>query len=657
MSSIRSKEVRPRNGHTLVVGIVARISGCAKQKDVSLEDQIQHAQELVATLFDGKVDYQIVSTKGKGERIDRPELVEIERMIRSGELDLLIVEDLGRLVRGTEASRLCGIAKDRGTRVISPNDCIDTDDESWEEDVISACRDHVGHNSHTSKRLKKKLMLRFKRSGGATPLPITGYVKPEDAKTFFDWRKDDTLTPMIRDGFDFLMKTKNCSAVADLFNEKKMPLGPYCRSERWDGAMVRRFFRNPLLKGSPGRGFRHSIKIHETGRRICVRTEEGPSFIECGHLAHLSAAEFDELNLMLTDRNSVYQRGQKNGKDVLHDIPRKRTRFPGQHVKCWYCGREYTWGGHGNKHHLQCKGSKSWNCWNSSGLDGKLLATKLVKEITRFLVGLESFGDQFTTMVQASIASRQQVGQHEHTKIARDIAKLEIEQRHLTDAIAAYGPRDSFQLKLKELDGRFCQLFAERARLNRFVPQTVNVPTSFPEFRNLLENRFLTLSEESFEFSIMMKQIVPDIHVFLVRSCDGGHLLPRARVKVNLLGAIADELYAAEIDSSLTQTFFIDVFEPTQREAIRGRVIELHGQGMSQRTISKSLPEYATQPVVQRAIALNEMMKRLGLTSPYVFQNSPPSDYATLRSHLNRRYAFRQADGYQAPQLPAESPD
>jgi hypothetical protein len=62
------------------------------------------------------------------------------------------------MVRGTEAARLCGIAVDHGTRVIAPNDCIDTADESWEEDVISACRDHVGHNTHTSKRLKHKLI-------------------------------------------------------------------------------------------------------------------------------------------------------------------------------------------------------------------------------------------------------------------------------------------------------------------------------------------------------------------------------------------------------------------------------------------------------------------------------------------------------------------
>ena len=53
----------PRNGHTLVVVIVARISGCANQKDLSLEDQIDHAKEIVADLYDGPVEYRVIATK------------------------------------------------------------------------------------------------------------------------------------------------------------------------------------------------------------------------------------------------------------------------------------------------------------------------------------------------------------------------------------------------------------------------------------------------------------------------------------------------------------------------------------------------------------------------------------------------------------------
>jgi site-specific DNA recombinase len=162
--SYRSRQpIIPRNGHTLVVGIAARISGCANQKELSLDDQLDHGKQTVVERYDGPVEYKTISTRGKGEWLDRPELAEIEAMLRTRELDLLVVEDLGRLVRGTEAYRLCAVAVDHGTRVIAPNDCVDTDDGSWEEDVISACRDHVGHNSHTSKRLKQKLMKPFRQ--------------------------------------------------------------------------------------------------------------------------------------------------------------------------------------------------------------------------------------------------------------------------------------------------------------------------------------------------------------------------------------------------------------------------------------------------------------------------------------------------------------
>lgn len=104
MSFHRSESLVPRNRHTLVVGIVARISGCAKQKEISLDDQIDHAKDVVAELYDGPVEYEVYSTKAKGERLDRPELVEIEAALRSKRLDLLVTGDLGRLVRGAEAN-------------------------------------------------------------------------------------------------------------------------------------------------------------------------------------------------------------------------------------------------------------------------------------------------------------------------------------------------------------------------------------------------------------------------------------------------------------------------------------------------------------------------------------------------------------------------
>jgi hypothetical protein len=187
MHRVSDRNLTPRNGHTLMAGLGARISGCSNQKEESLEDQTDHNKEVVADLYTGLTEYLIIATKGKGERLDRPELAQIEAEFRKGYLDLFVWEDLGRLVRGVEAVRLLGIAVDHGVRVIVRNDNIDTANDTCEADAIKACADHVAHQSHTSRRLKHKLTNRFLKNGGAMARPIAGYVVPDAAETYDDW--------------------------------------------------------------------------------------------------------------------------------------------------------------------------------------------------------------------------------------------------------------------------------------------------------------------------------------------------------------------------------------------------------------------------------------------------------------------------------------
>lgn len=118
--------------------------------------------------------------------------------------------------------------------------------------------------------------------------------------------------------------------------------------------MVHRVTRNPLLKGMPGRGFRHTVKHHETGRRVSVKNPAGPQYREYPHLAHWTPAEFDALNAQLEKQNQGFDRKPVNGVDPRWQVPRKRTRFPGQYARCWYCGRHYVWGGNGMTDNLRC---------------------------------------------------------------------------------------------------------------------------------------------------------------------------------------------------------------------------------------------------------------------------------------------------------------
>jgi len=646
----RSTEpIRPRNGHTLIVGIVARISGCRNQKELSLEDQVDHAKQVVAELYDGPVEYRVVATKGKGERLDRPELAELEAMIRSGELDLLIAEDIGRIVRGTEASWLCGIAVDHGTRVIAPNDCIDTLEEAWEEDVISACRDHVGHNSHTSKRLKQKLMNRFKLGRGAAACPIYGYIVPEGAKSYDQWQRDPAATEVYRAWFLRLNDDPNCSAVADILNDQNIPTGPHARRPTWDGKMVRRLTRNPLLKGMPGRGFKHTVKHHESGHRVSVHNPSGPTFRECPQLAHVDPELFDEVNRRLTHANQGFGRKPINGADPLLGRPKRRTRFPGQHARCWYCGRIYVWGGNGVTENLMCAGSREWKCWNSIGFCGERAAIAVAQELRSELERLEGFDAQFRSLVEE--AGRQSNGADRQAELERRMGALATQKTNFANAIARSGPEPMFEEMLAKLKTEEKQLARERSELERLRAGKLVLPVSVAQLRQEFEDKFRDLALDSPEFGALLQQVVPEFQVYLVRLCDGGHFLPRVRATLSLAGLVPDARHAAAVSSLLTRTVTLDLFSPPQRERIRPEVVRFAAEGIEQRASARRLPESVTQAAVSKAICLDRRMRNLGLESPYVVLTEPPADYLKLRRHQNAKYRFEPLQGYERPNL------
>jgi hypothetical protein len=646
------KPVVPRNGHTLVVGIVARISGCQNQKELSLEDQIDHGKEVATEYYEGPIDYRVVATKGKGERLDRPELQQIEEMLRSEVLDFLIAEDIGRMVRGAEAIRLCGIAVDHGTRVIAPNDCIDTIDDHWEEDVISACRDHVGHNSHTSKRLKDKLMNRFKNFGGSVALPVAGYYKDPGAKSYDDWRKDPAATPIFQEWFRRLREKPNCSAVADWLNEIGFGTGPYASSERWDGRMIGRLTRNPILKGMPARGFRRTRKFHELGRRLSVPNPDGPIYYHAPHLAHVDPIEFDAVNDLLKMESAKYRRKLVNGVDPLLHRPRKRTRFPAQHAHCWYCGRQYVWGANGVTENLMCSGAREWNCWNSIGFPGALAAERILWLLNEQLYALEGFDTQF----RATVERAQQSGCRDMTQLLMQINErqlaLDRKRENLAAGVAEWGRRPEFAELIAQIELESRELTRERCELEAHHNRQLELPGSVMALRELFEQKSRELAVDSSAFGDVLRQLVPEFSVHLVRLCDGGHPLPRARISLDLGGMVKDIGQALELSQFLRREVTIDLFEgPPQRERIRAVVAELEARGVKQRDIARQIAERPKQAAVHRALALDRLMRERGLDSPYVLLLEPPDDYPKLRRHRNPRYRFEPREGYERQPL------
>lgn len=655
MSRVSDRDLTPRNGHTLMAGLGARISGCGKQKEVSLEDQTDHNKEIVEDWYQGIIEYLIVATKGKGERLDRPELAQIEAEFRKGYLDIFVIEDLGRLVRGVEAVRLLGIAVDHGVRVIVPNDNIDTAKESWETDAIKACADHVAHQEHTSRRLKHKLKNRFVKYGGSTARPIAAYVVPEGAKTYGDWLKAPGAEAWIHDGKKMLCETRNCSAVADMFNRRGIAPGPYCRRNSWNGAMVRRFYANPLLKGMAARCTKHSKKFHEVGRRKSVKNPNGPVYYACPHLAFMTTEEFDELAAVLQAINARYKRKPVNGRDPLAGVPRKRTRFPGQYARCWYCGRHYVWGGNGITDNLQCSGSREWLCWNSVGFDGPLAVSDLVARITNELYALDGFEAQYQELVAAALRGDRSDIALRHAQLRRDEQALHVKKANVQQAILAYGTSPLIQQMLDQIAADERQLNIARRTLDQAGQKQLQVPESLDELRMLWNQEFAGSVLESPEFGDLLRQVVPDFRVHLVRLCDGGSLLPRAHVQLRLDGIVTDLVQVPGVKELLYRELTLDVFQAPPREQVRLAATALAAEGLGPKAIAARVSEQLGRPttskVVHDALALDQQMKQLGLSTPYVLVSEPPDDMPKQRKHRNTAYKFTPLDGYVPPAL------
>ena len=171
------------------------------------------------------------------------------------------------------------------------------------------------------------------------------------------------------------------------------------------------------------------------------------------------------------------------------------------------------------------------------------------------------------------------------------------------------------------------------------------------ELKEILLHHLEDTDIHSHELGDLIRELVPEIYVYLVRLIDGGHLLPRAKIHLNLAGSIPDAAASPELQQLLSRELTLDLFEPPQRELIRPEAVKLADAGLEQREIARRLEGNPTQTAVWNALKLHQQMLEQGLSSPSVVLEQPPDDYKKLRRHKNKKYSFQPKSGYQRPTL------
>lgn len=643
MTILLNPPLTTRNGHVLRVLAICRIS-TVNQDERSLEDQEAYYRGWLTKYFDRPFDMEVIASRGSGECIDRVEYQRAIERVESGEFDLVISEDLGRICRRVYAHIFCETCEDHDTRLIAINDQVDTGRDDWRLNSYFAVMRHEAYNRDTALRIRRSLRNRFS-AGGVVQCEVFGYIKPPDAKSDADLRKDPNAEPIYEEWFHRLENGASYAEVADWLNSRGIEPGPYCRSSKWDGPMVGRITNNPILKGLRVRNRKLSRRVNSSGRRKSVNAPREELLTrDCSHLQFIEPGRYDRVIEMLRKRNGRYRRRGEGGRDTRANVPKKRTRFPGQSVYCGVCGRLYVFGGHGQKDHLMCAGAREYRCWNGVTFDGSDACRRLSDAVFSQIESLPAFESEFLESIANEIASSdgRRVAEPRELECLRERNQRETD--NMLAAIRQFGANRILLDDVGRLEREKLDLEHRLSELQRRPRSRIEIP-SIDQVKQIAREEVSRLAAGTPEFGRLMSRVLPAIHVFPYRLCDGGHIVLRACATFTLLSFLSrDVAELHRLQERLTRHLCVDLFEPPQREEYRQRVVQSRLEGNKERLIATELG--ITTTAVQRAAALQRLMDTLGIDDPWVPVRQPPDDNGKLCRHLHKRYAFEPLIGY-----------
>lgn len=632
--------LKPRNRGKLRVIFVCRVSdpGPGKQDERSLDNQeAMYRNWMKHHLKDTPYEITDISGSGSGEYLDREEYQKLIELVETCDFDLVITEDLGRVVRRIHAHLFRELCVDCGTRVIAINDHVDTSEPCWQDRSIFSAWHHEQSNRDTSDRIKRTHLNRFEH-GGCASCEIYAIIIPRGKdKTDADWRKDPDAERVYKAWFEMLDAGAYYTEVADWLNEEEVPTGPYARNDMWDGKMVAHITRNTILKGVR---FRDRQKTRRNSRGKYLSEKAKPEELRTRAVSHLAfffePEYYDRVIAKLDKRNARRGRLSGNGRDERTGTPKSRTRFPGQSLFCGICGRLFVFGGHGQKDHLMCQGAREYRCWNGRSIDGPLAARKIAQAVFRAIELLPDFDDAFLDLLNDE-------AQRVDTTRLYQLQSLEKRCRHRErqiDRLVAFIREGDTSRRvrdeLRQLEDEQSDDLEEWNSLQAKPADTVSIP-SIDEIKTIAHEELFDLHVTSWEFNKIMRKLTPRMVVFPVRLCDGGNLEFRAKFRFFPGRLLPNSKLQEIVEQPLQQVLCVNLFDHVQREEFRQRVVDLR-RNCTEREVADQLG--ITKTAAQRAAALYRIMNTFGLSDPYVAVTEPPQDLPKMRRHKHKRYRF-----------------
>ena len=636
MSFEHSDTLKPRHGKTLMVLGIARIS-TEHQDKKSLEDQENLYLEWLAKNYKGDFSLKMISGQGSGENLIRQEYRQAIEMVESEKFDLVIAEDLGRISRRIHAQLFCELCEDTNTRLVAINDSVDTGRENWRMSASFATIRHEFYNDDTAKRIRRSLRSRFQNGNILGTLPY-GILRPEGVENDADLVKDPAAQEIYDEIFRLLENGGSYSEVADWLNGKGVPTSTHARSKKWTCALVSGLIHNPFIAGKRVRNRKVSKRINKTGKHRCVLADPAMTlFREVPHLAFIERERWVRLVKKLDQKNAPFRRKGKCGVDSRKGVPKKRTRWPGQHVTCGICGRCYVHGGHGQKDYMMCSGAKAYQCWNSISFHAPKAAAKMISAI---LTQIENLPD-FTEAMEIQLKEAFLVSQCKMEKTCQELEKqkddLQRKLKNITHTIEEFGGSRELHNQILELEKQIDNV-QEKLENEKNRPVVSWQIPKVSEIRDKIRSSFIKLTSDSPELGRILHDLLPKIEVIPCQMVNGGKPVLRATLVLDLACFFSDKRALEGMDGILRREIKVDLFDLPNTVKWLEKIAEDLPTGKSLNLIGKALgiPGY----LVSRTKKLLQTMNALGLSNPYQDLTEPPENFKKMRRHLHPRYSF-----------------
>jgi len=230
------------------------------QSSKSCEDQERQIREGLDKMgIDHRNAVVIKDEAESGTKSSRPGFQQVDALMKSGQISILVVDDQSRLTRGANALSFIEDLRFNGARFLSLGDNIDTDQENWRVMVQV-----MGiHNSTTiqelGRRVKRGQVGRLLRglTTGDYPLGYESYfVNPEEIhqtrrgpKPEKNIRVLEPIAKCIRQVFARFNEGRSINEIARRLTKQKVTRGSRAKHGLWDHHQVRRMLGNEKYIG------------------------------------------------------------------------------------------------------------------------------------------------------------------------------------------------------------------------------------------------------------------------------------------------------------------------------------------------------------------------------------------------------------------------